>query len=106
MLPKEKVVEGLKVPGQKWNPVVLESNGLNRPDNVRSQIVTEKCHYNGSHYVLNFVRDDQSNVKEGKLVYTKTSEFVGPAIPSPRINFSRGEASVLSITENESKLYL
>jgi hypothetical protein len=46
MLPKEKVVEGLKVPSQKWNPVVIECNSLNRPDNNRSQIVTEKCYFN------------------------------------------------------------
>lgn len=106
MLPKEKVVEGLKVPGQKWNPVVLESNCLNRPENIKSQIVTEKCHLNGNNYVLNFIRDDQSNVKEGRLVYTKTFEFVGPAIAFPRINFTRGEASVLSITDSESKLFM
>lgn len=80
--------------------------GLNRPDNQRSQIVTEKCHLNGNNYVLNFIRDDQSNVKEGKLIYTKTNEIVGHAIAFPKINFSRGEALVLSITEGESKLYL
>jgi len=73
MLPKEKVIEGLKVPSQKWNPIVLESSSLNGPENIRSQILTEKCHLNGTNYVLNFIRDDQSNVKEGHLVYVKTN---------------------------------
>jgi len=31
---------------------------------------------------------------------------VGPAVASPKVNFERGEATVLSITENESKLFM
>lgn len=86
--------------------MVLECKVAGRPENVRSQTVTEKCHANGSEYTLSFVREDQSTVKEGVLIYSKCPDPSGPVGGFPLINFSYGKATVLHITEEASKLYM
>lgn len=61
---------------------------------------------NGNHYTLSYVREDHSRVKDGRLIFTKPNEIEGSTMPSVKVDFSRGEATVLSITESESKLFL